>query len=53
MFRQSIRRFGTTALRAAAVETSYTTRVSTAQGVVNGLTEGMSSSGEAQRTPCH
>lgn len=43
MFRQSIRRFGTTALRAAAAET-YTTRVSTAQGVVNGLTEGMSSS---------
>ncbi|KAJ5151490.1 Cysteine synthase 1 [Penicillium canariense] len=40
MFRQSIRRFGTTALRAAATEpSSYTTRVSTAQGIVNGLTE--------------
>jgi hypothetical protein len=44
MFRQSIRRFGTTALRAAA-ESSYTAQVSTAQGVVNGLTEGMLSSG--------
>jgi len=42
MFRQSIRRFGTTALRAAEGSTAYCTRVSTAQGVVNGLTEGMS-----------
>lgn len=43
MFRQSIRRFGTTAVR-AAVESrpAYTSRVSTAQGVVNGLTEGRS-----------
>lgn len=40
MFRQSIRRFGTTAFRAAA-ESSYISRVSTAQGVVHGLTEGM------------
>jgi hypothetical protein len=39
MFRQSIRRFGTTALRSSA-ETSYGVRVSSAQGVVNGLTEG-------------
>jgi hypothetical protein len=39
MFRQSIRRFGTTALRSSA-ETSYSVRVSSAQGVVNGLTEG-------------
>lgn len=43
MFRQSIRRFGTTALRAAGEGSSaYATRVSTVQGVVNGLTEGMS-----------
>lgn len=42
MFRQSIRRFGTTALRAAEGSTAYCTRVSTAQGAVNGLTEGMS-----------
>lgn len=43
MFRQSIRRFGTTALRAATEgASSYTARVSTAQGVVHGLTEGMS-----------
>lgn len=41
MFRQSIRRFGTTALRAAEGSTAYATRVSTAQGYVNGLTEGM------------
>lgn len=40
MFRSSIRKFGTTALRAAAAETSsYGVRVSKAQGVVNGLTE--------------
>ncbi|KAL2813592.1 tryptophan synthase beta subunit-like PLP-dependent enzyme [Aspergillus granulosus] len=38
MLRQSIRRFGTTALRSSA-ETSYGVRVSSAQGVVNGLTE--------------
>ncbi|KAI9374630.1 tryptophan synthase beta subunit-like PLP-dependent enzyme [Aspergillus egyptiacus] len=38
MFRQSIRRFGTTALRSAA-ESSYGVRVSQAQGFVNGLTE--------------
>lgn len=45
MFRQGIRQFGTTALRAAAAEgtTSYGVRVSQAQGVVNGLTEGKSS----------
>ncbi|KKK21562.1 hypothetical protein P175DRAFT_0437903 [Aspergillus ochraceoroseus IBT 24754] len=36
MFRQGIRRFGTTALRSAD---SYGVRVSKAQGVVNGLTE--------------
>lgn len=41
MFRQSIRRFGTTALRAAEGSTAYGVRVSQAQGVVNGLTEGM------------
>lgn len=47
MFRQSIRRFGTTAIRAATEgASSYTSRVSTAQGVVHGLTEGMSSSDE-------
>ncbi|KAJ5980973.1 pyridoxal phosphate-dependent enzyme beta subunit [Penicillium waksmanii] len=39
MFRQSIRRFGTTALRAAEGSTAYATKVSTAQGYVNGLTE--------------
>ncbi|KAJ5664950.1 pyridoxal phosphate-dependent enzyme beta subunit [Penicillium maclennaniae] len=39
MFRQGIRRFGTTALRAAEGSTAYCNRVSTAQGVVNGLTE--------------
>lgn len=45
MFRQSVRRFATTAARAAGEgSTAYCTRVSTAQGVVNGLTEGMSSS---------
>jgi cysteine synthase A len=45
MFRQSVRRFATTAVRAAAEgSTAYATRVSTAQGVVNGLTEGMSTS---------
>ncbi|KAL5340630.1 cysteine synthase [Aspergillus crustosus] len=38
MFRQSARRFATTALRGAA-ESSYGVRVSQAQGVVNGLTE--------------
>ncbi|KAL4923356.1 cysteine synthase A [Aspergillus undulatus] len=38
MFRQSVRRFATTALR-SATENSYGVRVSTAQGVVNGLTE--------------
>ncbi|BCS25081.1 cysteine synthase A [Aspergillus puulaauensis] len=38
MFRQSVRRFATTALRSAAAE-SYGVRVSKAQGVVNGLTE--------------
>ncbi|KAJ5908663.1 hypothetical protein N7495_001345 [Penicillium taxi] len=38
MFRHSIRRFGTTAIRAANAP-SYTSKVSTAQGVVNGLTE--------------
>jgi hypothetical protein len=42
MFRQSVRRFATTAVRAATEgSTAYCTRVSTAQGVVNGLTEGM------------
>ncbi|PLN85453.1 pyridoxal phosphate-dependent enzyme, beta subunit [Aspergillus taichungensis] len=39
MFRQSIRRFGTTALRAAEGSTGYAVRVSQAQGYVNGLTE--------------
>ncbi|KAJ5803773.1 uncharacterized protein N7518_000076 [Penicillium psychrosexuale] len=40
MFRQSVRRFATTAARAAGEgSTAYCTRVSTAQGVVNGLTE--------------
>lgn len=39
MFRQSIRRFGTTALRAAEGSTAYAVRVSQAQGSVNGLTE--------------
>lgn len=43
MFRQSIRRFGTTALRAAEGSTAYAVRVSQAQGSVNGLTEGMRS----------
>ncbi|KAL4760426.1 cysteine synthase A [Aspergillus foveolatus] len=38
MFRQSVRRFATTALRSAA-ESSYNVRVSQAQGFVNGLTE--------------
>lgn len=41
MFRQGIRRFGTTALRAAEGSTAYAVRVSQAQGIVNGLTEGM------------
>jgi hypothetical protein len=40
MFRQSVRRFGTTALRAVEASTAYHERVSRAQGVVNGLTEG-------------
>lgn len=40
MFRQSVRRFGTTALRAAEGSTGYAVRVSQAQGYVNGLTEG-------------
>lgn len=49
MFRQSIRRFGTTALRAAGEgSTSYGIRVSTAQGVVNGLTEGIASFNQLQ-----
>ncbi|KAF4179184.1 hypothetical protein CNMCM8694_004741 [Aspergillus lentulus] len=39
MFRQSVRRFGTTALRAVEASTAYHERVSRAQGVVNGLTE--------------
>lgn len=53
MFRQSIRRFGTTALRAAGEgSTAYATRVSTAQGVVNGLTEGMCSSDAVSITNC-
>lgn len=43
MLRQSIRRFGTTALRAAEGSTAYGVRVSQAQGYVNGLTEGMRS----------
>ncbi|KAL4988894.1 cysteine synthase [Aspergillus falconensis] len=38
MFRQSVRRFATTALRSMA-ESSYGVRVSQAQGFVNGLTE--------------
>lgn len=40
MFRQSIRRFGTTAVRAVEASTPYHVRVSGAQGFVNGLTEG-------------
>ncbi|CAG8249121.1 unnamed protein product [Penicillium olsonii] len=40
MFRQSVRRFATTAARAAREgSTAYATKVSTSQGVVNGLTE--------------
>ncbi|KAL4782786.1 tryptophan synthase beta subunit-like PLP-dependent enzyme [Aspergillus varians] len=38
MFRQSVRRFATTALR-STTENAYGVRVSKAQGVVNGLTE--------------
>nr|AAC06128.1 cysteine synthase [Aspergillus nidulans] len=38
MFRQSVRRFATAALRSAA-ESPYNVRVSQAQGFVNGLTE--------------
>ncbi|KAL4995433.1 cysteine synthase [Aspergillus recurvatus] len=38
MFRQSVRRFATTALRSTS-ESSYGVRVSQAQGFVNGLTE--------------
>ncbi|KAL4791567.1 tryptophan synthase beta subunit-like PLP-dependent enzyme [Aspergillus venezuelensis] len=38
MFRQSVRRFATTALR-SATENSYGVKVSQAQGFVNGLTE--------------
>lgn len=45
MFRQSIRRFGTTALRAAEGSTPYAVRVSQSQGWVNGLTEGMYAAG--------
>jgi DNA-binding FrmR family transcriptional regulator len=41
MFRQSVRRFGTTALRAVEASTVYHERVSRTQGVVNGLTEGI------------
>ncbi|CAI7609323.1 unnamed protein product [Penicillium bialowiezense] len=40
MFRQSVRRFATTAARAAREgSTAYATKVSASQGVVNGLTE--------------
>lgn len=45
MFRQSIRRFGTTALRAAEGSTPSAVRVSQSQGWVNGLTEGMYAAG--------
>lgn len=40
MFRQGLRTFATTALRSAEASTAYNTKVSQAQGVVNGLTEG-------------
>ncbi|KAL1974911.1 hypothetical protein VTN31DRAFT_5115 [Thermomyces dupontii] len=39
MFRQGLRTFATTALRGAEASTAYNTKVSQAQGVVNGLTE--------------
>jgi cysteine synthase A len=40
MFRRGLRTFATTALRSAEASTAYNTKVSTAQGWVNGLTEG-------------
>lgn len=40
MFRRGVRQFATTALRSAEASTPYHTRVSKAQGFVNGLTEG-------------
>lgn len=41
MFRRGVRQFATTALRSVEGSTPYHIKVSTAQGVVNGLTEGM------------
>lgn len=41
MFRRGVRQFATTALRSAEASTPYHIKVSKAQGVVNGLTEGM------------
>ncbi|QKX61362.1 uncharacterized protein TRUGW13939_08510 [Talaromyces rugulosus] len=39
MFRRGLRTFATTALRSVEASTAYNTKVSTAQGWVNGLTE--------------
>ncbi|KAF3406474.1 Cysteine synthase 1 [Talaromyces pinophilus] len=39
MFKHGLRTFATTALRSAEASTAYNTKVSTAQGWVNGLTE--------------
>jgi hypothetical protein len=44
MFKHGLRTFATTALRSAEASTAYNTKVSTAQGWVNGLTEGRDSS---------
>lgn len=40
MFKHGLRTFTTAALRSAEASTAYNTKVSTAQGWVNGLTEG-------------
>lgn len=40
MFKHGLRTFATTALRSAEASTAYNTKVSSAQGWVNGLTEG-------------
>jgi cysteine synthase len=40
MFKHGLRTFATTALRSAEASTAYNTKVSHAQGWVNGLTEG-------------
>lgn len=40
MFKYGLRTFASTALRSAEASTAYNTKVSQAQGWVNGLTEG-------------